>query len=747
MELSVQLPGETKLFVEEMREARHGDDNYIWLGTSSSGEQDTQETSSAISSDPSGRRSKVSFATHSDETEELDRKMANPKSTVPPPDKCVSQPMFVGRGEIPSLLAMEVTIPTDEERKKRLEDNLEKMGCASLMQVPWSLRNDNMLREFLTPRKDPGQYGRAVRSDWSKITVEMIGKAFGVQWESEPADAFLFWQHGTDESVHHSYFVRKSTSDEGYKVDDCSNEELKDILMFLGPIIYSSKPKFLPLYLLNTIILSWRGTKEVAWGAVLFMALNKLIEICHRKQSRLGPFLYRMYHHTGSLTSDEKAEYAKAEMNIGRVVVSHLEGPGGLPAEPQRHVALAQKSSRRRSPAASSFTDTDTDNSESKARSRDRLKRKKAGRDAGRSRSRTAVGLPSVAAPRPGLPKRRKIAAHDEGSGGTVTTPPTSYETVSGQTTMKGAGEGESYQLYEELWTSDGSPGLNMDRVDSEWTRLKDEVEKLTRFVVQLAHEFGPECRVSQLPTMITTLRDKPQGPSEEEKKAMEDLQKVNLELTEALHHQQSRWKSTQKVNLELTLALQHQQSRWQSTQEVVDGLQNLAGPNLRACGMAFRDEVHKMPPSQARRRLLDMMEDQENREPKEVDRIEALVARITEDFGRLTPENYEWRWDPVAGALVRGSGWPGSPSVDCSEGELQAPEVVHAPGKGKLQAGESSHMPALPQLPARAKPVPPAANGMTTDRAAQPPPAEGKIRGAKEAARPSSQEEPNEAR
>ena len=289
VELSVQLPGETNSFVVEMCEASN--DN-VGVASSGSGEQETQDSSSAISGDLSGGRSKVNFATHSDETEEMDRKMTTHKSTIPSPEKCLSRPTYKERKNIPTLLAMDVAIPTQEERKKRLKDNLGKMGCASLMEVPWSLRKDSMLREFLTPPKDSGQCGKPVRSDWSKFTVETIGKAFGLRWTSESANNFLFWQNGTDEPVRNDYFLRKSPSDEGYKVDDCLNDELRDILLFLGPILYSMKPKFLPLYLLNTIILSWRGTREVVWGAVLFSTLDKLIQICHRKQTRLGPFLY-----------------------------------------------------------------------------------------------------------------------------------------------------------------------------------------------------------------------------------------------------------------------------------------------------------------------------------------------------------------------------------------------------------------------------------------------------------------------
>ena len=45
-------------------------------------------------------------------------------------------------------------VPSDEEEKQLLIDNLTQMGCEGLLAQPWSLRNKDMVRELTEGRSN-----------------------------------------------------------------------------------------------------------------------------------------------------------------------------------------------------------------------------------------------------------------------------------------------------------------------------------------------------------------------------------------------------------------------------------------------------------------------------------------------------------------------------------------------------------------------------------------------------------------
>ena len=53
-----------------------------------------------------------------------------------------------------SLRSVPAIVPTNEEDKQELADDLTKMGCEGLLAEPWTMKSEAIVREFLHPRSN-----------------------------------------------------------------------------------------------------------------------------------------------------------------------------------------------------------------------------------------------------------------------------------------------------------------------------------------------------------------------------------------------------------------------------------------------------------------------------------------------------------------------------------------------------------------------------------------------------------------
>ena len=51
-----------------------------------------------------------------------------------------------------SLRSVPAIVPTKEEEKQQLADDMTKMGCEGLLAEPWAMKSEALIREFLHPR-------------------------------------------------------------------------------------------------------------------------------------------------------------------------------------------------------------------------------------------------------------------------------------------------------------------------------------------------------------------------------------------------------------------------------------------------------------------------------------------------------------------------------------------------------------------------------------------------------------------
>ena len=53
-----------------------------------------------------------------------------------------------------NLRSVQAIVPTDEEEKQQLVDNLTKMGCEGLLAEPWAMKSEALVCEFLHLRSN-----------------------------------------------------------------------------------------------------------------------------------------------------------------------------------------------------------------------------------------------------------------------------------------------------------------------------------------------------------------------------------------------------------------------------------------------------------------------------------------------------------------------------------------------------------------------------------------------------------------
>jgi hypothetical protein len=79
---------------------------------------------------------------------------------------------YVAKPLVPHILS-------EKDRKEKLKENLKKMGCSYLMDIPWKWTTGVMLKELAT-RKVPDQFQDTMRGHPKKWTQEFVARALNL---------------------------------------------------------------------------------------------------------------------------------------------------------------------------------------------------------------------------------------------------------------------------------------------------------------------------------------------------------------------------------------------------------------------------------------------------------------------------------------------------------------------------------------------------------------------------------------
>src|SRR5665811_2337856 len=196
-----------------------------------------------------------------------------------------------------SLRSVPAVVPTDEEEKQQLADDLTKMGCEGLLAQPWAMKSEALVREFLQPRSN----------EWEGTLRRLPELWMADKW----AEVYSFRKAGrlkarrTDTWVD-GKFQSPINSKDGHSVEDCIDPRERRVLEFIVPILYPEKLGRVMKEIGNTIFGSLAGEYKVSRGQVIGEVVDKLVSILvKRKPTLVSPYLFHLYSKFECLRKEE----------------------------------------------------------------------------------------------------------------------------------------------------------------------------------------------------------------------------------------------------------------------------------------------------------------------------------------------------------------------------------------------------------------------------------------------------------
>src|SRR5665811_1605460 len=199
-----------------------------------------------------------------------------------------------------SLRSVPAVVPTDEQEKQQLADDLTKMGCEGLLAEPWALKSEALVREFLQPRSN----------EWEGTLRRLPELWMADKW----AEVYSFRKAGrlkarrTDTWVD-GKFQSPINSKDGHSVEDCIDPRERRVLEFIIPIIYLEKPRQVTKEIGNTIFGALAGEYKVNWGQLGQEVVGHLVANLEKgKASPISPYLFHLYYRNECLRGEEMRE-------------------------------------------------------------------------------------------------------------------------------------------------------------------------------------------------------------------------------------------------------------------------------------------------------------------------------------------------------------------------------------------------------------------------------------------------------
>lgn len=212
------------------------------------------------------------------------------------------------RGPI-KLKAVQPFIPAEKERQQQLAEDLEIMGCESLMRLPWCLKDASMVAEILDGAGN--QFEGTIRARPREWKVETWRAVY--QFKGTSGNGLC----GHKQKHAQRMFSRRPNKHDGFAVTDCINDQARACMAFLqlAPVFHPQKPHRLTVKLAHTLMGAWTKEREVDSGVLMRDTLLRLVDgIGKTRPTPISPLLFHLYRHTELLTDAEEQEYMAREI-------------------------------------------------------------------------------------------------------------------------------------------------------------------------------------------------------------------------------------------------------------------------------------------------------------------------------------------------------------------------------------------------------------------------------------------------
>ena len=217
---------------------------------------------------------------------------------APPQTRAISL-----RNVTPSILESPIHL-------EELKQDLARMRCEGLLNRPWALKREQLVRELLQPER-PNIFNGTIRDRPQLWTADLWRNTYQLpRGGSELSNRM--------EGHHEGRFMHQVDPKDGYSVSDCRVDRHRRLLEFLVPIVHPDKPTRVMITIGNTIFSALDGGREVDWGVVFQDMAQRLAKgVGKPKPTPICPFFFHLYKGQGLLTVDEELDYRMAQEMAG----------------------------------------------------------------------------------------------------------------------------------------------------------------------------------------------------------------------------------------------------------------------------------------------------------------------------------------------------------------------------------------------------------------------------------------------
>ena len=205
-------------------------------------------------------------------------------------------------GKTPLILRSVIpAIPKEPGGRAYLEEDLTKIRCIGLLNKPWTVKEEKMMRELIVGA--PNQYEGTVRARPETWDARRWREAYGFRTGGEG------FASRTDKFIGGKFRIAANPKD-GFAIGDCEDSRAKRVLEFLIPILYPGKPTPVTVTVGNTIFGALLGERKVDWGILLQAVVTKLVDGVRKfKATPIGPYLFHLYKEQELLNGEEMVAY------------------------------------------------------------------------------------------------------------------------------------------------------------------------------------------------------------------------------------------------------------------------------------------------------------------------------------------------------------------------------------------------------------------------------------------------------
>ena len=186
-----------------------------------------------------------------------------------------------------SLKALVPVVPKTPTARRELEEDLERIGCAGLLNKPWNIKDEGMVRKLLEGA--PNQFDHTIQCKLGKWIALVWREAYGFKPEG------YGWTSRTNKYIV-GQFSKSVNPKDGYTIGDCEDFQAKQVLEFLIPILYPEKPTQVIVTVGNTVFEALLGDRPVDWGLLIYDVVTRMVRLVSKgKPTMVCPFMFHLY--------------------------------------------------------------------------------------------------------------------------------------------------------------------------------------------------------------------------------------------------------------------------------------------------------------------------------------------------------------------------------------------------------------------------------------------------------------------